>query len=117
MSIFNELFNPNARHREDEKARHEWMRDDAGDADPHKGPIDLDCGTVQIRFDAGQAGAEGQGGADSEAGADEKPSAASDSGSSSSEAALPGPGGSWSAAIDSGPLTVRQVRKIPFSGP
>ncbi len=49
MSIFDELFNPGARFREDEKNRLEWMRDDTGEGDPHRGPIDLDSGAVQIR--------------------------------------------------------------------
>jgi hypothetical protein len=50
VSIFEELFNSGARHRADEKNRHEWMRDDPGDSDPHRGPVDLDSGAVQIRI-------------------------------------------------------------------
>jgi hypothetical protein len=52
VSIFDEIFNPSARHREEEKNRLEWMRDDEGEGDPHHGPIDLDSGSVQIRVAA-----------------------------------------------------------------
>jgi hypothetical protein len=49
VSIFDELFNPSARFREEEKRRLEWMRDEEGEGDPHRGPIDLDSGTVRIK--------------------------------------------------------------------
>ena len=60
VSIFDELFNPGARHREEEKRRLEWTRDEEGEGDPHRGPIDLDSGAVRIRVPA--EGADGSGG-------------------------------------------------------
>lgn len=48
MGIFDELFNPSARFREEEREKNEWMRDDEGEGDPHRGPIDLDSGVVRI---------------------------------------------------------------------
>ena len=49
FGIFDDLFNPGARHRDEEKNRLEWMRDEEGEGDPYRGPIDLDSGTVMIR--------------------------------------------------------------------
>ena len=49
MSIFENLFLPGARHREDEDDRLEWSREQAGLGEPHRGPIDLDGGTSVIR--------------------------------------------------------------------
>ena len=57
-NIFEELFNPGARYREEEKHRLEWMRDEEGEGDPHRGPINLDSGVVQIRLDDGTASTE-----------------------------------------------------------
>lgn len=48
MGIFDELFNPSARFREEEREKNEWMRDDEGEGDPHRGPIDLDSGVVRF---------------------------------------------------------------------
>jgi hypothetical protein len=48
VGIFDELFNPSARHREEERNRNEWLKDDEGEGDPHRGPIDLDSGVVRI---------------------------------------------------------------------
>ena len=60
VSIFEELFNPGARFREEEKRRLEWMRDEEGEGDPHRGPIDLDSGTVRIKVPAeGRDGGQG----------------------------------------------------------
>jgi hypothetical protein len=53
VSIFDELFNPSARFRDEEKNRLEWMRDEEGEGDPHRGPIDLDSGAVRIRVPGG----------------------------------------------------------------
>ena len=58
MSIFNELFNPSDRFRDEEKNRLEWMRDEEGEGDPHRGPIDLDGGTVRIRVPDAVEGSE-----------------------------------------------------------
>ena len=57
VSIFDELFNPGARHRDEEKRRLEWIRDEDGEGDPHRGPIDLDSGAVRIRVPAKDADA------------------------------------------------------------
>jgi hypothetical protein len=44
-----ELFAPGRKHTEDERNRLELTREEAGDSDPGRGPIDLDSGTVVIR--------------------------------------------------------------------
>ncbi|NBM20102.1 DUF6191 domain-containing protein [Streptomyces sp. GC420] len=44
-----ELFAPGRRHTEEERRRQEITLDEAGDADPGRGPIDLSAGTVVIR--------------------------------------------------------------------
>ncbi|MBW8803799.1 MAG: hypothetical protein JF587_08050 [Catenulisporales bacterium] len=49
MSIFVDMFLPSRRHLEDERNRLEWTRDQEGLGDPHRGPIDLDSGTVRIK--------------------------------------------------------------------
>ncbi|MET9295240.1 DUF6191 domain-containing protein [Streptomyces sp. NPDC003077] len=49
MNIAGELFMPSGKHTEDERRRLTLMVDDAGDADPGKGPIDLSSGVVLIR--------------------------------------------------------------------
>jgi hypothetical protein len=69
VGIFDELFNPSARFRDEERNRNEWMRDDEGEGDPHRGPIDLDSGVVRIappaRSEAGgEAAPEGAEAAD-----------------------------------------------------
>lgn len=58
MSILEEIFFPSARHREEEKHRLEWTRDEEGEGDPYRGPIDLDSGVVRIRAvkEAGRPG-------------------------------------------------------------
>lgn len=52
MSVFFDLFVPSRRHVEDERNRLEWTRDEEGEGDPHRGPIDLDSGVVSIKVDA-----------------------------------------------------------------
>ncbi|MBB5116809.1 hypothetical protein FHS36_000207 [Streptomyces eurocidicus] len=44
-----ELFAPGRKHVEEERNRLELVRDEAGDADPGEGPVDLDSGHVVIR--------------------------------------------------------------------
>lgn len=44
-----ELFAPGRRHTEEERQRLALTREDAGDADPGRGPIDLRSGRVTIR--------------------------------------------------------------------
>ncbi|MFJ2934367.1 DUF6191 domain-containing protein [Streptomyces sp. NPDC087219] len=44
-----ELFAPGRRHTEEERRRQALTREDPGDADPSRGPIDLTSGRVTIR--------------------------------------------------------------------
>jgi hypothetical protein len=50
VSILEDVFFPSSRHREEERHRLEWTRDDEGEGDPYRGPIDLDSGTVHIKI-------------------------------------------------------------------
>jgi hypothetical protein len=49
MSVFFDMFVPSRRHVEDERNRLEWTRDEEGEGDPHRGPIDLDSGVIRIK--------------------------------------------------------------------
>lgn len=49
-----ELFAPGRRHAEDERQRLALTREDQGDADPGRGPIDLRSGRVTIRVPRGE---------------------------------------------------------------
>jgi hypothetical protein len=49
FNLFEELFTPSRRHVEDERNRLALTRDEEGSADPARGPIDLDSGTVVVR--------------------------------------------------------------------
>ncbi|MFB6792759.1 DUF6191 domain-containing protein [Streptomyces sp. NPDC056374] len=52
MTVFDplaELFAPGRRHTEEELRRQALTREDPGDADPSRGPIDLTSGRVTIR--------------------------------------------------------------------
>jgi hypothetical protein len=49
MSIFFDMFAPSRRHLDEERNRQEWTRDEEGEGDPHRGPIDLDSGVVKIQ--------------------------------------------------------------------
>ncbi|MFB7174743.1 DUF6191 domain-containing protein [Streptomyces sp. NPDC056254] len=51
FNMIEELFNPGRKHTDDEQKRLELSRTDVGDADPGRGPIDLDSGRVLIRLD------------------------------------------------------------------
>ncbi|WP_431042011.1 DUF6191 domain-containing protein [Streptomyces sp. P1-3] len=44
-----ELFAPGRKHTDDERNRLELTREDQGDGDPGRGPVDLDSGCVVIR--------------------------------------------------------------------
>ncbi|WP_175548764.1 DUF6191 domain-containing protein [Mangrovactinospora gilvigrisea] len=46
--IFDEVFAPGRKHLDDERNRLELSREDAGDNDPSRGPIDLDSGVVVV---------------------------------------------------------------------
>ena len=47
--MFEDLFLPGARHREEERNRLELTRDQDGETEPDRGPVDLDSGSVVIR--------------------------------------------------------------------
>ncbi|MEU1310366.1 DUF6191 domain-containing protein [Streptomyces cinnamoneus] len=49
FNVFEEVFAPGRKHTEEEGNRLELTREDPGDGDPGKGPIDLDSGQVVIR--------------------------------------------------------------------
>ncbi|GGO93013.1 DUF6191 domain-containing protein [Wenjunlia tyrosinilytica] len=48
-SIFEELFAPARKHTEDERNRLELTRDEPGESDPGKGPVDFESGVVVIK--------------------------------------------------------------------
>ncbi|MGW2019388.1 DUF6191 domain-containing protein [Streptomyces sp. NPDC001927] len=50
FNMMEELFAPGRQHTEDERQRLELTREDPGDADPARGPIDLSSGAVLIRL-------------------------------------------------------------------
>ncbi|MEU9862208.1 DUF6191 domain-containing protein [Streptomyces sp. NPDC047971] len=62
FNLAEELFAPGRKHTEDERRRLALTREDLGDGDPGKGPIDLTSGRVTVRVPAtpedGRAGAE-----------------------------------------------------------
>ncbi|MDQ0932901.1 DUF6191 domain-containing protein [Streptomyces turgidiscabies] len=49
FNMFEELFAPGRKHTRDEQKRLELTREDVGDTDPGRGPIDLVSGKVVIR--------------------------------------------------------------------
>ena len=49
FNAFEELFAPSRKHTRDEQNRLELTREDVGDADPGRGPIDLASGKVVVR--------------------------------------------------------------------
>ncbi|QIJ64867.1 DUF6191 domain-containing protein [Streptomyces sp. JB150] len=49
FNFFEELFAPGRKHTQDEQNRLELTREDVGDGDPGRGPIDLTSGKVVIR--------------------------------------------------------------------
>lgn len=49
FNMFEELFSPGRKHTRDEQNRLELTRQDTGDADPGRGPIDLSSGKVVVR--------------------------------------------------------------------
>ncbi|CUW31266.1 MULTISPECIES: DUF6191 domain-containing protein [Streptomyces] len=50
FNAFEELFAPGRRHTRDEQNRLELTREDVGDNDPGRGPIDLTSGKAVIRL-------------------------------------------------------------------
>ncbi|MFE5869752.1 DUF6191 domain-containing protein [Streptomyces roseifaciens] len=49
FNVFEEVFAPGRKHSHEEQKRLELSRDDVGDGDPARGPVDLDSGRVLIR--------------------------------------------------------------------
>ncbi|MFD7320194.1 DUF6191 domain-containing protein [Streptomyces sp. NPDC059875] len=49
FNLMEELFAPSHKHTDDERQRLELTREDLGDCDPARGPIDLNSGAVTIR--------------------------------------------------------------------
>ena len=60
VSVFFELFNAGGRHQIEESRRLESMREEEGQAEPGRGPIDLTSGRVFIKPKSkpGEAGPE-----------------------------------------------------------
>lgn len=59
FNAFEELFAPGRKHTRDEQNRLELTREDVGDSDPGRGPIDLGSGKAVIRLpEPGPAPAE-----------------------------------------------------------
>ncbi|WP_406442190.1 DUF6191 domain-containing protein [Streptomyces sp. NBC_01613] len=50
FNAFEELFAPGRKHTRDEQKRLELTREDVGDNDPGRGPIDLASGKVVVRL-------------------------------------------------------------------
>ncbi|WP_328874011.1 DUF6191 domain-containing protein [Streptomyces sp. NBC_00287] len=50
FNMFEELFAPGRKHTRDEQNRLELTREDVGDGDPGRGPIDLASGKVVVRM-------------------------------------------------------------------
>ncbi|MET9145114.1 DUF6191 domain-containing protein [Streptomyces sp. NPDC004042] len=71
FNAFEELFAPGRKHTHDEQKRLELSREDIGDNDPGRGPIDLASGKVVVRPPGPTAEAE-QAGEAEEAGEGEK---------------------------------------------
>lgn len=56
FNAFEELFSPGRKHTNDERNRLEMTREDTGDSDPGRGPIDLTSGKVVMRLSAESPG-------------------------------------------------------------
>ncbi|MCP8707722.1 DUF6191 domain-containing protein [Streptomyces sp. AC04842] len=59
FNAFEELFSPGRKHTQDEQKRLALTREDVGDADPGRGPIDLASGKVTVRRPAPADEADG----------------------------------------------------------
>src|SRR5690348_357125 len=58
FNAFEDLFAPGRKHTRDEQNRLELTREDVGDGDPGRGPIDLASGKVVVRPPETEVGAE-----------------------------------------------------------
>lgn len=70
FNAFEELFAPGRKHTRDEQNRLELTREDVGDNDPGRGPIDLASGKVLVRRPEPSAEEDDQGDEGDEAGVD-----------------------------------------------
>ncbi|MFK0154491.1 DUF6191 domain-containing protein [Streptomyces sp. NPDC090493] len=70
FNMFEELFAPGRKHTHEEQKRLELTREDVGDTDPGRGPIDLASGKVVIRLPQEEPTAEHTAGAEDEPAAD-----------------------------------------------
>ncbi|ANS68161.1 LuxR family transcriptional regulator [Streptomyces lincolnensis] len=61
FNAFEELFSPGRKHTTDEQNRLELTREDVGDGDPGRGPIDLTSGVVVVRPPKAEDEDEGEG--------------------------------------------------------
>ncbi|MFF4831618.1 DUF6191 domain-containing protein [Streptomyces sp. NPDC001315] len=73
FNAFEELFAPGRKHTRDEQNRLELTREDTGDSDPGRGPIDLASGKVVVRpprpsavEESGESGESGESDSDAE---------------------------------------------------
>jgi hypothetical protein len=62
FNAFEEVFAPSRKHTHDEENRLELTREDVGDNDPGRGPIDLASGKVVVRRPAPPTAEEEPGG-------------------------------------------------------
>ncbi|MFH8443455.1 DUF6191 domain-containing protein [Streptomyces sp. NPDC018026] len=58
FNAFEELFSPGRKHTTDEQNRLELTREDVGDGDPARGPIDLTSGKVLVHRTRSETEAE-----------------------------------------------------------
>ena len=72
FNAFEELFAPGRKHTRDEQNRLELTREDVGDNDPGRGPIDLASGKVVVRQPEPSPEGDEAGGAKGAEGADGK---------------------------------------------
>lgn len=70
FNMFEELFAPGRKHTHDEQKRLELTREDVGDGDPGRGPIDLTSGKVVVRLPKPE---EREAGEERELGEEERP--------------------------------------------
>ncbi|MEU6984888.1 DUF6191 domain-containing protein [Streptomyces sp. NPDC046324] len=73
FNLMEELFAPSQKHTADERQRLELTREDLGDADPGRGPIDLGSGAVTIRVPALVTRDDDEGNGDGDDDGDEGP--------------------------------------------
>ncbi|MFF4056881.1 DUF6191 domain-containing protein [Streptomyces sp. NPDC001668] len=73
FNMFEELFAPGRKHSHDEQKRLELTREDVGDGDPGRGPIDLTSGKVVVRRPRPDEGGGENSGSGSDSDSGERP--------------------------------------------